>query len=78
MSLHATRKRNLDDAIFNITRPYRSKTDNLLISLGGKQYATLQGKSGGLTTAGTYYYAQSSQAPPGEFDGGTLQQRGAT
>ena len=78
MSLSATRKRLLDDEISNSTRTYRSKSNNLLISLGGKSYATLQGSSGGLTPAGTYYYAQSNQEPPGEFDGGTLQQRGAT
>ena len=78
MSLSASRKRLLDDAISNNTRTYRSKSNNLLLNLGGKSYASLQGSSGGLTPAGTYYYAQSNQAPPGEFDGGTLQQRGAT
>ena len=78
MSLSASRKRLLDDAISNSTRTYRSKSNNLLLNLGGKSYASLQGSSGGLTPAGNYYYAQSNQAPPGEFDGGTLQQRGAT
>ena len=68
----------LDGAISNSTRPYRSKSNNLLINLGGNKYASLQGSNGDLTTAGTYYYAQSNQAPPGEFDSGTLQQRGAT
>ena len=59
----------------------RSRTaaqkNNLLLRLGEKSYATLQGSSG-LTSAGKYYYAKSDQAPPDEFDGGTLQQRGAT
>ena len=50
----------------------------MLVSLGEKSYTALQGSSGDLTTAGKYYYAQTGQAHPGEFDGGTLQQRGAT
>ena len=64
MSLSATRKRLLDDAISNSTMTYRNKSNNLLLNLGGKSYATLQGSSGGLTPAGPYYYAQSNQAPP--------------
>ena len=55
-----------------------TQKNNLLLRLDGKSYATLQGPSGRLTTAGKYYYAKSDQAPPNEFDGGTLQQRGAT
>ena len=78
MSLHATRKRKLDIAIDSSAQPYRNTKNNLLLSLGGKSYTTLQGSSGGLTTAGKYYYAKSGQAQPDEFDGGTLQQRGAT
>ena len=78
MSLHATRKRKLDAAIATSTQPHRSSSNNLLIRFGAKSYATLQGSSGGLTPAGTYYYAQSNKEPPGEFDSGTLQQRGAT
>ena len=78
MSLLATRKRNIDTAIDNITQPYRTRSNNLLLRLDGKKYATLQGSSGGLTAAGKYYYEKSGQAQPDEFDGGTLQQRGAT
>jgi hypothetical protein len=55
-----------------------TQKNNLLLSLGGKSYTTLQGSSGGLTAAGKYYYAKSGRAQPDEFDGGTLQQRGAT
>ena len=72
------RKRNIDTAIDNNTQPYRTRSNNLLLRLDGKKYATLQGSSGGLTAAGKYYYAKSDKAPPDEFDGGTLQQRGAT
>ena len=54
MSLPATRKRKIDAAIDNTTQPYRSKTNNLLLRLDGTSYATLQGPSGGLTTAGKY------------------------
>ena len=72
MSLPATRKRKLDAAIDNNTQPYRNKSNNVLLDLGEKSYATLQGPSGGLTTAGKYYYAQSGQAPHDEFDGGTV------
>ena len=78
MSLHATRKRKLDIAIDSSAQPYRNTKNNLLLSLGGKSYTTLQGSSGGLTAAGKYYYAKSGRAQPDEFDGGTLQQRGAT
>ena len=77
MSLQPTRKRKIDLAIDNGAQPYRSAKNNLLLRLGEKSYATLQGSSG-LTSAGKYYYAKSDQQPPGEFDGGTLQQRGAT
>ena len=78
MSLPATRKRKLDVAIDNNNEPYRNKTNNLMLRLDGKSYATLQGSSGSLTSAGRYYYGKSGQSPPDEFDGGTLQQRGAT
>ena len=78
MSLLATRERKLDVAIDNNNEPYRSKTNNLLLRLDGKSYATLQGSSGSLTSAGRYYYGKSGQAPPDEFDAGTIQQRGAT
>ena len=78
MSLPATHKRDIDTAIDNITQPYHTRSHNLLLRLGGKKYATLQGSSGGLTTAGKYYYAKSDKAHPDEFDGGSLQQRGAT
>ena len=78
MSLPATRKSKLDIAIDNSTQPHRSKSNNLLLRLDGKSYATLQGSSGGLTTVGKYYDAKSNQAPHNEFDNGTLQQRGAT
>ena len=79
MSLQPTRKRKrkIDAAIDSSAQPYRSKANNLLLRLGEKSYATLQGSSG-LTSAGKYYYAKSDHAPPNEFDGGTLQQRGAT
>ena len=75
--LHATRNHNLDAAIDKRTQPHRSKSNNILLRLGGKGYATLQAAVG-LTAAGEYYYARSNQTPPDEFDGGTLQQRGAT
>ena len=78
MSLQPTRKRKIDSAIDNGAQPYRSKANNLLLRLGEKSYATLQGPSGGLTGAGRYYYEKSGQAQPDEFDGSTLQQRGAT
>ena len=78
MSLQPTRKRKIDAAIDSSAQPYRSKANNLLLRLGEKSYATLQGSSGGLTGAGRYYYEKSGQAQPDEFDGGTLQQRGAT
>ena len=78
MSLPATRKRNIDTATDNNTQPYRTRSNNLLLRLDGKKYATLQGSSGDLTAAGKYFYAKSGQAQPNEFDGGTLQQRGAT
>ena len=77
MSLLATHKQKLDEVIKSNSQPYRSKSNNLLLSLGEKSYATLQGSSG-LTAAGEYYFAKSGKAPPDEFDGGTLQQRGAT
>ena len=78
MSLPVTRKRKIDAAIDNSTQPYRSKTNNLLLRLGEKGYATLQDQNGGLTSAGKYYYEKSGKAQPDEFGGGTLQQRGAT
>ena len=78
MSLPATRNRNIDTAIDNSTQPYRTRSNNLLLRLDGKKYATLQGSSGGLTAAGKHYDAKSGQVQPDEFDGGTLQQRGAT
>ena len=78
MSLPATRKHKLDIAIDNNTQQYRTKSNNLLLRLNGKNYATLQGSNGGLAAASKYYYAKSGQAQPDEFDGGTLQQRGAT
>ena len=77
MTLNKTRKRKLDEAIGSNAQPHRSKSNNLLFGLGGKSYATLQAAVG-LTAAGEYFYARSNQTPPGEFDGGTLQQRGAT
>ena len=79
MTLSKTRKRKLDEAIESNAQPHRSKygSNKLLLGLGGKSYATLQAAAG-LTAAGEYYYARSNQTPPDEFDGGTLQQRGAT
>ena len=77
MTLNPTRKRKLDEAIGNDTQPHRSKTNNLLLRLGGRSYATLQ-TGGSLTPAGDYFFAQSNRAAPDEWDGGTLQQRGAT
>ena len=62
MSLQPTRKRLINAAITNGAQPYRSAKNNLLLRLGEKSYATLQGSSG-LTAAGQYYYARSDQAP---------------
>ena len=78
MSLPATRKRKLDIASDNNNEPYRNTPNNLLLRLDSKSYATLQCSSGSLTGSGRYYYAKRGQAPPGELDGGTLQERGAT
>ena len=79
MTLSKTRKRKLDEAIENNAQPHRSKygSNKLLLGLCDKSYATLQ-VAAGLAAAGEYYYARSNQTPPDEFDGGTLQQRGAT
>ena len=75
--MNATRKKKLDEVMKSNAQSHRSKSNNLLLSLGEKSYATLQGSSG-LTAAGEYYFAKSGKSQPDEFDGGTLQQRGAT
>ena len=67
-----TRKRNIAAAIVNGAQSYRSKSNNLLLRLGEKSYATLQGSNGGLTSAGRYDYKMSGTSQPDEFDGGTL------
>ena len=49
---------HIDEAISNITQHYKSKTNNLLLLLGGKSYAALQDK-GKLTLVGDYGFNQS-------------------
>ena len=70
-------KEKIDTAIKNNERPYRSKSDSLLLKLGDNKHVRLQVNER-LTAAGKYYFEDTKQNPPKLTDDGTLVQRGAS
>eukprot|EP00969_Alexandrium_andersonii_P182455 8061679-Alexandrium_andersonii.AAC.1 len=56
--------------------PYRNKQHDIMLRLGSG-YTKLE-QHGKLTPAGEYFYSKSGQERPGEFEGFTARQRGAT
>ena len=58
-------------------KPYRSKSDSLLLKLGDNRHVRLQVNER-LTAAGKYYFEHTAQNPPKLTDDGTLVQRGSS
>ena len=73
--LKPKRRRSIETAISNEVAPARSKSHDLLLKLGGKQYAKLQTR-GQTTPAGRFYFSQTKPTPETYDINGTVVQKG--